>query len=85
MSDYVGKRITIRFCTQDVINLIEKLPKGYKSMIVESAVETYSKSEVGKILLAQLEKRNKTQVRVQRHSKPNENIDRDQLNGDFNS
>jgi len=52
---------------------------------VESAVETYSKSEVGKILIAQLEKRNKTQVSVQRHSKPNENIDRDQLNGDFNS
>ncbi|MFZ2632914.1 MAG: hypothetical protein WA081_18995 [Desulfosalsimonadaceae bacterium] len=83
MSDYSGKRITVRFCTQEVIDMIEALPKGYKSMIVESAVAMYRNSEAGNKLFEQLNNRKKQLVEAPKQIKSKKPISREHLTGDF--
>ncbi|PIP38094.1 MAG: hypothetical protein COX19_14705 [Desulfobacterales bacterium CG23_combo_of_CG06-09_8_20_14_all_51_8] len=92
MTDYSTKRIAIRFCTPQVIDLIEKLPRGYKSMIIESALTTYLNSEIGQRLTDQLKLRKKQLDSISksvkppkphRPSKPEKEFLRNQLNGDF--
>ena len=57
MSDYAGKRIPIRFVSPEAIELIEQLPRGFKSMIVESAVVAYLDTVAGKKITDRLIKR----------------------------
>jgi hypothetical protein len=83
MSDYAGKRITIRFCTQEVIDMIESLPKGYKSMIVESAVAMYRNSEAGNKLFEQLNNRKKQLSDLPKQNKPEKPFPCEHLKGDF--
>ena len=92
MTDCSSKRIAIRFCTPQVIDLIETLPRGYKSMIIESALTTYLNSEIGQRLTDQLKLRKKQldsiskppkQSKPHRPSKTEKEVLRNQLNGDF--
>ncbi|MDA8404542.1 MAG: hypothetical protein M0Z56_10170, partial [Desulfobacteraceae bacterium] len=83
MSDHSTKRIAIRFCTPDVIDVIEQLPKGFKSMIVESAMTAYLDSEVGKRLLAQLNLRKKQLGSVSKSPAPRHEALFNQIKGDF--
>jgi len=83
MTDYSSKRIAIRFCTPEVINLIESLPRGYKSMIVESALKTYLESEIGQKLTEQLNRRKMSQTIVSKPSANRRGAMKNQLNGDF--
>jgi hypothetical protein len=89
MTDYSTKRIAIRFCTPQVIDLIETLPRGYKSMIIESALTTYLNSEVGQRLTDQLKLRKKQLDSIPKPPKPSgqpkpvEVVMRNQLKGDF--
>ncbi|MEZ4568612.1 MAG: hypothetical protein R2860_17165 [Desulfobacterales bacterium] len=69
MSDHAGKRIAIRFCSANVINLIEELPRGYKSMMVESAVAAFLESAVGSKIAEQLKERKKKQAAFKKSSK----------------
>jgi len=83
MTDYSSKRIAIRFCTPEVINLIESLPRGYKSMIVESALKTYLESDIGQKLTEQLNRRKMSQTIVSKASANKRGAMKNQLNGDF--
>lgn len=73
MTDDSGKRVVIRLCTAEAIEMIEKLPRGYKSMIVEHAFNTYLESIPGQKLIKQLKERKKKHIRAPVSSQVKEN------------
>ena len=68
MSTNGPKRIAVRICTPDVIELFELLPRGFKSLVVESALTAYIKSDTGQLLINQLIQRKNHPQRVKNSS-----------------
>jgi hypothetical protein len=53
-NDGTYERIVARVFDPEVIQKMKLIPKGYKSMIIESALSAYFKSKVGEDLYLQL-------------------------------
>jgi hypothetical protein len=53
-NDGTHERIVARVFDPEVIQKMKLIPKGYKSMIIESALSAYFKSKVGADLYLQL-------------------------------
>jgi len=54
-----SKRIVLNLCMPEVIEMIESLPRGYRSLAVESALVAYMETSAGKNLLNQLRHRSR--------------------------
>ena len=83
MSDNGPRRIAVRICTPNVIELIDLLPRGFKSLVVESALAAYLESDTGKMLINQLLHRKNHQKNVQNSSASRVGADFRRLKGDF--
>jgi hypothetical protein len=51
------KRIVLTLCRPDVIELVERLPRGYRSLVFEAALLAYMRSDTGSDILASVEAR----------------------------
>lgn len=83
MSNNAPKRIAIRICTPDVIELIDLLPRGFKSLVVESALAAYLNSDTGKMLIEQLIHRKNHQHNPSKPPSSKEDVVFNRLKGDF--
>lgn len=52
------KKMVVRLHNQEVIDLVEGLPKGYRSVVIESALRSYLRTDVGRELIENLSRRN---------------------------
>lgn len=84
MTDNGPKRIAIRICTPDVIELIDLLPRGFKSLVVESALAAYLNSDTGKMLIEQLIHRKNHQQKPTKTLSSKKEVVFSHLKGDFN-
>ena len=68
----------------DIIQFINSLPRGYRSLVVESALITYVETEVGRTLVNQLQYRKHDGQDITPKKPPNnlENV-LHKLKGDF--
>jgi hypothetical protein len=77
------ERIVARLFDPKVIENLELIPRGYKSMIIESALSEYFKSDNGHKLIDRLQHRkNKKQIVLQPPACPPNGVFK-QLKGDF--
>ncbi len=83
MTDNGPKRLAIRICTPDVIELIDLLPRGFKSLVVESALSAYLNSDTGKMLIEQLVHRKNHQQKSTKIPSSKEAVVFNRLKGDF--
>jgi hypothetical protein len=51
------KRMVIRLYSREVITLMENLPRGFRSLVVESALTAFLDSDNGRVLLTHLGRR----------------------------
>lgn len=83
-----GKRITFRSYNTGVIELLNSLPRGYRSYIIEAALSAYMKTSAGKDLMRGLEKGRKEQETSVLQSSETTSLSEkgllDKLKGDFN-
>ena len=54
-----GKRVVIRLYSPEAIDLIEGLPRGFRSLVLESALMSYRKTDIGQALINHLQYRKK--------------------------
>ena len=52
------KKMVVRLHNQEVIDVVEGLPKGYRSVVIESALRRYLRTDVGRELIENLTRRN---------------------------
>jgi len=52
------KKMVVRLHNQEVIDLVEGLPRGYRSVVIESALRSYLRTDVGRELIENLTRRN---------------------------
>jgi hypothetical protein len=62
MKNSSPKRMTIRFFSQEALELLEKIPNGIKSLVIETALIEYTETENGKRLIEKLSCRNKKKL-----------------------
>ena len=58
MKEKKFKKMVVKLHNQEVIDLVEGLPKGYRSVVVESALRSYLRTDVGRELVENLSRRN---------------------------
>jgi len=58
MTEAKFKKMVIRLHNQEVIDLVEGLPRGYRSVVIESALRNYLRTDVGRELIENLSGRN---------------------------
>ncbi len=82
------KRIVLTLCRPDVIELVSRLPRGYRSLVFESALLAYMKSDTGSDILASVEarqdlrKKGKAAKRLTRSTRGEQGV-LERLKGDF--
>ena len=59
MSETKSKKVVVKLHDDEVINLVEGVPRGYRSVVIESALRSYLRTEVGQELIQNLTRRNK--------------------------
>jgi hypothetical protein len=52
-----SKRIILHLHNSQIVQFIRNLPRGYRSLVVESALAAYMKTDAGQALMNQLEYR----------------------------
>ena len=52
------KKMVVRLHNQEVIDLVEGLPKGYRSVVIESALQSFLRTDLGRELIETLTCRN---------------------------
>jgi len=52
------KKMVVKLHNQEVIDLVEGMPRGYRSVVVEAALRSYLRTEVGRELIENLSRRN---------------------------
>jgi len=79
-----SKKMIFHLYNPEIIQFINSLPRGYRSLVVESALMTYIETDAGRTLVNQLQYRKKDGQKItptNRHSKV-ENV-LQKLKGDF--
>ena len=64
-----GKRYTFRFHSPEVMRLLEELPKGNRSLLVEAGILLFQRSAEGRAIIDTLKSR-KTPEKVKNSRKP---------------
>jgi hypothetical protein len=82
-NDGTHERIVARVFDPEVIQKIKLIPKGYKSMIIESALSAYFKSKVGEDLYLQLMRHVNQKSTVKKIPDSKNRGVMNQLKGDF--
>lgn len=78
-----SKRVILHLHNSQIIQFIRNLPRGYRSLIVESALAAYMKTDVGQELISQLEyRKGKGKSTAGKRQGSSENVF-DRLKGDF--
>ena len=51
-------KVVIKLHDQEVIDIVKELPRGYRSVVIESAIRNYARTAVGRELIENLTRRN---------------------------
>jgi len=78
-----GKRVVIRLYSPEAIDIIEDLPRGFRSLVVESALISYLETDVGRALINHLHYRKKDGGNGRRASVGGNDSVFGRLKGDF--
>lgn len=79
-----SKRMIFHLYNPEIIQFINNLPRGYRSLVVESALMTYIETDAGRTLVNQLQYRKKDGEKItptNRHDKVGNVFQK--LRGDF--
>ena len=79
-----SKKMIFHLYNPEIIQFINSLPRGYRSLVVESALMTYIETDAGRTLMNQLQYRKKDRQRITPTNRPDkvENA-LEKLKGDF--
>ena len=58
MSETKSKKVVVKLHDDEVIKMVEGVPRGYRSVVIESALRSYIRTEVGQELIRNLTRRN---------------------------
>ena len=79
-----SKRMIFHLHNPDIIQFINSLPRGYRSLVVESALITYIETEAGRTLVKQLQyRKHDGQNITPKHRRDNVKNVLHKLKGDF--
>ena len=59
-----SKRMIFHLYNPEIIQFINSLPRGYRSLVVESALMTYIETDAGRTLVNQLQYRKKDRGKI---------------------